>query len=259
MADKDPKPGGETDPKLDLKKRARRRLVGAIALALLAVIILPMVMDQEPRPVAQDILIRIPSQEPGAHSVVSRIAPSQAATPLKPTENKSDLNTAGTAPPVSSNVPAALAAPTGSVPVQPKTAVKPETRHEAKPTPKLEVTPETSAPTKPAEKTVEKHTEAPAEKAKTGEAARAAALLNDEHWVIQLGAYQDQGNVRSLQAKLKELGYTSFTEKVDTSSGPRIRVRCGPFPSHEAALKAQARLKKIGAGGPGGGSVAQAK
>ncbi|MFZ2628896.1 MAG: SPOR domain-containing protein, partial [Rugosibacter sp.] len=51
------------DPGLQLKKRARRRLVGAAALALLAVIVLPMVMDREPRPSVQDIQVRIPSQD----------------------------------------------------------------------------------------------------------------------------------------------------------------------------------------------------
>lgn len=51
------------DAELQLKKRARRRLVGATALALLAVIVLPMVMDREPRPPAQDIQLRIPNPE----------------------------------------------------------------------------------------------------------------------------------------------------------------------------------------------------
>ena len=52
-----------SDEELQLKKRARRRLVGAIAMVLLAVIFLPMVLDKEPKPVGQDIAIRIPSQE----------------------------------------------------------------------------------------------------------------------------------------------------------------------------------------------------
>lgn len=57
--------GNETsaDPGLQLKKRARRRLVGAAALALLAIIVLPVVMDHEPRPPLQDIQVRIPSQD----------------------------------------------------------------------------------------------------------------------------------------------------------------------------------------------------
>ncbi len=48
------------DGQLELKKRARRRLVGAAALALLAAVILPMVMDHEPRQPAQDVQITIP-------------------------------------------------------------------------------------------------------------------------------------------------------------------------------------------------------
>jgi len=51
------------DPQLQLKKRARRRLVGAVAFAGLAAVVLPMVMDDEPKQQAQDIQIRIPGQE----------------------------------------------------------------------------------------------------------------------------------------------------------------------------------------------------
>jgi cell division septation protein DedD len=46
-----------------LKRRGRRRLVGAIALVLLAVIILPMVFDPEPRPVVPPVSVRIPGED----------------------------------------------------------------------------------------------------------------------------------------------------------------------------------------------------
>ena len=45
-----------------LKRRGRRRLVGAVALVLLAIIVLPMVFDQEPRPVAPPPSVRIPGE-----------------------------------------------------------------------------------------------------------------------------------------------------------------------------------------------------
>lgn len=45
-----------------LKRRGRRRLVGAIALVLLAVIVLPMVFDPEPRPVPP-VSVRIPGED----------------------------------------------------------------------------------------------------------------------------------------------------------------------------------------------------
>src|SRR5918992_3839337 len=46
-----------------LKRRGRRRLVGAIALVLLAIIVLPMVFDPEPRPVAPPVSVRIPGED----------------------------------------------------------------------------------------------------------------------------------------------------------------------------------------------------
>jgi DedD protein len=53
-----------SDPQLQLKKRARRRLVGAVAFAGLAAVVLPMVMDEEPRPSSVPaVAIRIPGQD----------------------------------------------------------------------------------------------------------------------------------------------------------------------------------------------------
>ncbi|MES2103706.1 MAG: SPOR domain-containing protein [Pseudomonadota bacterium] len=51
------------DPILPEKKRARRRLIGAVALVLAAVIGLPMILDSEPKPLADDINIQIPSKD----------------------------------------------------------------------------------------------------------------------------------------------------------------------------------------------------
>lgn len=71
-----------SDPQLQLKKRARRRLVGAIAFAGLAAIVLPIVMDQEPRQQPQEVQIRIPGQEqpPFQPRLAARDAPPATAT-----------------------------------------------------------------------------------------------------------------------------------------------------------------------------------
>jgi DedD protein len=45
-----------------LKRRGRRRLVGALALVLAAVIVLPMVFDPEPRKNAPPVSVRIPGE-----------------------------------------------------------------------------------------------------------------------------------------------------------------------------------------------------
>lgn len=47
----------------ELKRRARRRLIGSVALTLAAVVTLPVIMEHEPRTQAQDVQIRFPSQE----------------------------------------------------------------------------------------------------------------------------------------------------------------------------------------------------
>ncbi len=68
------------DGATQLKKRARRRLIGAVALAMLAAIVLPMVMDHQPAPPLRDIQVRIPSPDEG---VMQRVTPKQAAAPQK--------------------------------------------------------------------------------------------------------------------------------------------------------------------------------
>jgi DedD protein len=45
-----------------LKRRGRRRLVGAVALVLLAVIVLPMVFDPEPKSTLAPVSVRIPGE-----------------------------------------------------------------------------------------------------------------------------------------------------------------------------------------------------
>jgi DedD protein len=45
-----------------LKRRGRRRLVGAVALVLLAVIVLPMVFDPEPKSTQAPVSVRIPGE-----------------------------------------------------------------------------------------------------------------------------------------------------------------------------------------------------
>ena len=54
-----------------LKRRGRRRLVGAVALVLAAVIVLPMVFDPEPRHSAPPVSVRIPGEDEAPFNLVS--------------------------------------------------------------------------------------------------------------------------------------------------------------------------------------------
>ncbi|MDK9713110.1 MAG: SPOR domain-containing protein [Sulfuritalea sp.] len=233
MAEQDTSP----DADLQLKKRARRRLVGAVALALFAVIILPMVMDREPRPLSQDIQVRIPSQD--STGLASRVIPGKpAATPMPAPESKPAAEQkpeVPAKPEPAAAVPAA-AAPAANTKPAPAAAVMPVAKPAEKPVEKP------AAPEKKAE-TVEK----PA--TKTSTEAKPAVEASGQ-WVVQLGAYKEAGNVKVLLSKLKGIGVPAYTEKFDSPQGPRTRVRAGPFASQDAAEKARARIKIIGVDGP---------
>ena len=49
----------------EMKRKARRRLVGAIVLALAAAIILPLLLEKEPRPLGDDVSVQIPPVDEG--------------------------------------------------------------------------------------------------------------------------------------------------------------------------------------------------
>ena len=53
----------ESDEALQLRRRARRRLVGAVALMTLVVIVLPLILDKEPGPAGPSLEVQIPKQE----------------------------------------------------------------------------------------------------------------------------------------------------------------------------------------------------
>lgn len=209
-----------------LQRRARRRLVGAIALVVLVVIVLPIVLDTEPGPVGQDLVVQIPSQEAGKFNtrVLTPSTPSVAMAPLtgaevvKPAPKLEDP-TRGTAP---------KDAAAGKAPPAVPASVKKELPSPAK---------------DPARAATDE-----------SDAARAKALLEGkEAWVVRLGAFSNQDNVRQLQAKLTAAGVKSYTEPAKGPKGDQTRVRAGPFGSK---LEAEEANVKIAATGMRPGSVA---
>jgi DedD protein len=241
----------EADAQLPLKKRARRRLVGAIALAVLAAVVLPMVMDQAPQAPVQDVQIRIPGQEQAPPFSPKSLAAKPAEVPA-----------AKAAPAPAVEKPAAVASEKPvDKPVEKVAEKAPEkpTSEAAKPTAKTEKKPAEKAVEKPAEKTPEKPVAA-----KNGgdDSQRAAAILagkpaetapaqkaTGSEFVILIGAFSNPANVKQLQTKLSELGLKVYTETLDSPQGKKTRVRAGPFPSRDAADKALEKMKRIGVNG----------
>lgn len=200
------------DLQTELRKRARRRLLGAIALALTAAIVLPVVMDHEPRAPAQDIAVRIPPRD-SLPALAQPVRPEPADTEVMIPPAPPD--TESTAPATTGAAPVAPPTPPAPVPVPPK-----------------------SEPPKPA-----------AAPAAASEASRVAALLDGKSgaFALQLGVFSDAANVAKLRARAKELGFPTFTEPVKLENGQsRTRVKVGPFPTRAAAEAAQRKLEGAG-------------
>jgi DedD protein len=249
-----------TDPVLPEKKRARRRLVGAIALALAAAVGLPMLLDSEPKPLAGDIAIQIPSKEKApplpmpsapvaaADSVDSGEEIVEAPEDLVRSSSRSVATVDTTpAPPVKTEaVKHAPSAEPEHVKPEPKPAPKAEARlADAKPVEKT--------PPKPAAKPEDKPEHKPEHKpaAHANDDSRALAILEDkeaakqvattQRFVVQAAALGTQEKVTELQNRLKSAGIQTFTQK----QGALIRVRVGPV-NKDDAEKLRARLQGLG-------------
>ena len=254
------------DPVLPEKKRARRRLVGAVALVLAAVVGLPMILDSEPKPVTDDIAIDIPSKDKRTQGGAVRTAPPVADVARAPAgvgldKNEEMIDPANLPPPVDTGPSTAARSEMPQL-VKPEPRPKPEVR----PEPKAE-TPRPAKAEPKSESKAERKTELahakPAEK--TDEASRARAILEGRpepkaeakaepkkesgRFVVQVAALATQDKVDELQGKLKSAGIASFTQKVSTDSGSRTRIRVGPFASKEEADRVRAKLSKIGLAG----------
>lgn len=237
------------DPVLPEKKRARRRLIGAVALVLAAVIGLPMILDSEPKPLADDLVIRIPSKDKAAPVDSPRPAADQQVSSLDPKEEVIEPPPVAEAKPQPGKPQAAdEAAATDAV--KARDAGKSDAVLE-KPADKAN---NVSNAAKPAA-TAKAETEDRAD-----DAARAKALLEGKpdpkaadgktgKFVIQVAALASKEKVDELQGKLRQAGIKSYTQKIATQSGERTRIRVGPFASKEEAEKVRARIVKLGLGG----------
>jgi len=108
-----------SDEELQLKRRARRRLIGAIVLVTVIIVVLPMVLDSEPKPVSHDIAVQIPSPDAGTFTPkVMPLPGSKAATGA----SKAAESKAAAAPPVPPSPEPVTAAPKETAKETPKPA-----------------------------------------------------------------------------------------------------------------------------------------
>ena len=207
------------------QQRARHRLIGAAVLVLIAVIGLPRILDNKPKASSNDIAVNIVT-----------------SLPIPGTEPKAEEK------------------PKAEVPVEPakeapKVAAAPAP--EAKPEAKVE----TKADTKPAAPAVNKSgalglaageevVAAASPKAdtkpKTADAPKSSTSGSGKY-VIQIGAFASEANVKALSARLKNQNIPSYTlSKVGADGGKIFLVRAGPFTDKDVAEAAEKKIKAMG-------------
>ena len=198
-----------TEEELNIKRRARRRLIGAIALALAIVVILPMVLDSEPKPSGQGIELRIPAVDKAGEFVpdvpVSEVVEASAESAVV----------------VSTIAASEVVVPVEKSPVAPPVASGHITKQEVKKQPAATPEPEVlKAEVKQAE-------------VKQAEAA---------NYAVQVGAFSNAATATQEADKLKAWGFKAYTELISGTT----RVRVGPYAERDKAEKVRLLLEKRG-------------
>lgn len=214
-----------SEEELLLRKRARRRLVGAIVLVIFAIIVLPLIfddpkIDNEPHEIAINLP---PSGKDGYASTAPAMEdrtglefsgsegfPTNQEDPSKADQHDSDeiaewLNGRKRIP-----IP----------------GVKPKIEHRHVSEQKNMVAQTNTS------------TASPAPAVANGETAKG--------FVIQLGAFSDQSKAKQQVENLISNGFKAYTETLKTGSADVTRVRIGSFVNRSEAENELKKLKKLG-------------
>lgn len=221
----------QTEDELNIRRKARRRLVGAVALALAVVVVLPMVLENEPKPTGQDIELRIPAADKVGEfvpSAVPEIGPLAESAVVVASDVVSAVAVSGKITLAEEKLPADKPADA----VQVKQA---EIRPADKPADK-----------KPADvkKPEAKQTEAKPVAAKPLEAKPEpkSADKSVTTYIVQAGAFSNPATAAQEAEKLKGWGFKAYTEDINGTT----RVRVGPYTDRSKADEVRQLLEKHG-------------
>jgi DedD protein len=131
----------------ELKRKARRRLVGAVVLALAAAVLVPLLLEKEPRPLGDEVSVQIPPVDEGRF--VSKLTGAKPKDPLpsaKAEAGKADPK--ADAPSEPAKAPPAGDAAKSAAPADAKVAAAPTPAPTANPATPAAGPPVTTAPRK---------------------------------------------------------------------------------------------------------------
>jgi DedD protein len=259
-----------TDINVDeLRRRARRRLIGAVVLALAAAVVVPMLLESDPKPLGEDVSVKIPPEDGGKFvnrlsdksTRAAAVAPAAKSEPAKETakepaqeqyrEPARDATKADAAPapaaapesaPAATNVPP----PKKSISQAEQKMLGMPAKSAAAASPPAVAPVPAPAPAPVAAAAPAASSVVPTPAAATKDAGKAAG---SESFSVQLAAFADDKGANALANKLKRATYPAYTEPLTTSKGTLWRVRVGPYPSRDAAVEIRDKLKSEGYSG----------
>jgi DedD protein len=216
-----------------MRRRGRRRLIGAIVLALIAVIVIPILLRKTPEP----------AQSPNLKITVDKTTQTAAAQPK--TTVAQGATSAATPKPAQKPVPPAVpksansgADLTSVKALEEPAPVKMQTDDN------LSVKSEKHAPTA---KTATNHASSRAARtASSSENARAlpkALHIASGRFVIQVAAYRDDKGAQHFAAKLRKAGFPAYTVP-DLGAKTIWRVRVGAYATLAEAEHVRAELHR---------------
>ena len=246
-----------------IRQRAKYRLAGAAVLVLAGVVVIPLLLNSQPRGVAVNIPIEIPDKNKTPLLVMPPVA-SPMPAPSAPVGVTAPAASAAIASaPTVSRVAGSHERAASAIAEKASGATKSETADAAKP-PARVVSAADIAGSVAASKAVPAASKAePAASkpalTKASDAARAKAMLEgantnvDEadpvaaqgRFVVQVGAFADAARAREVRLKVERAGMKTYTHVAETKDGRRIRVRVGPFPTRAEAEDAASKIKKL--------------
>jgi DedD protein len=238
----------------ELKRRARRRLVGAVVLALAAAVFVPLLLESDPKPLGEDVSVRIPPVDDG--KFVNRLNDGAKSESARPAAGKGDQakTDAAKTEPSKPDARGADGAPAKDTTTSAASATAPAKKPPGDAEPKMPgAPPGATTATAPAAKGTSATSAAPAPATTNadakGESRTDAKSDGAGAFSVQLAAFSDDKGANALSNKLKKAGYPAYTEPLTTSKGTLWRVRVGPYASRDAATTSRDKLKGEGYNG----------
>lgn len=268
------------------QKQARRRIVGAGIFAVLVIILLPFLMDNSHNQMLDEVAVNIPHQNADnkiaqttqpADNDVANNGNSEISENGESVENHEDdgeLNIPAVATSLNNYTPEEenQAVTARIIQKQDKEKQKLTSQNQQKMIAedkenkvKAEKARLAKLEKERAERAAKEKAEKEKAKNKNDDSKRAASILAgnfdepkkpetktesknaNQKYIISIGAFSDENNVKNLRKKLADLKIVYYTESID--GGKKIRVRAGPFTSEKDAQNA---LNKMQGGGISG-------